>query len=88
MEIVLWVIGIHLLEIVGILGFLLIRKNQKLEEIIVNQQQQLEAISILINKMDEDFKQLDDKIWIEGDGELQAVFREMKDIQNILNSLK
>lgn len=88
MEIMLWVIGIHLLEIVGILGFLLIRKNQKLEEIIVNQQQQLEAIKILIDRMDEDFKQLDDKIWIEGDEELQAVFREMKDIQSTLNSLK
>lgn len=88
MEIVLWIIGIHLLEIVGILGFLLIRKNQKLEEIIINQQQQLEAIKILIDRMDEDFKQLDDKIWIEGDEELQAVFREMKDIQNSLNSLK
>ena len=88
MEIVLWVIGIHLPEIVGVLGFLLIRKNQKLEEIIENQQQQLDAISVLIGKMDDDFKQLDGKMWVGEDEELQTVFNEMKEVQNVLSSLK
>ena len=84
----LWVIGIHLLEIVGILGFLLIRKNQKLEQIIEVQQQQLEAVGVLIGKMDDDFKQLDGKMWVGEDEELQTIFTEMKEIQNILSSLK
>lgn len=88
MEIVLWVIGIHLLEIVGVLGFLLIRKNQKLEEIIENQQQQLDVISVLIGKMDDDFKQLDGKMWVGEDEELQTIFNEMKEVQNVLSSLK
>ena len=88
MEIVLWVIGIHLLEIVGVLGFLLIRKNQKLEEIIENQQQQLDAISALIGKMDDDFKQLDGKMWVGEDEELQTIFNEMKEVQNVLSSLE
>lgn len=88
MEKALWVIGIHLLEIAGILGFLLVRKNQKLEEIVVNQQQQLDAISVLIGKMDDDFKQLDGKMWVGEDEELQTIFTEMKEVQNILSSLK
>ncbi len=88
METALWVIGIHLLEITGILGFLLVRKNQKLEEIVVNQQQQLDAISVLIGKMDDDFKQLDGKMWVGEDEELQTIFTEMKEVQNILSSLK
>jgi hypothetical protein len=88
MEIALWIVGIHLLEIVGVLGFLLIRKNQKLEEIIESQQQRLEAVSVLIEKMDDDFKQLDGKMWVGEDEELQTIFTEMKEIQNILSSLK
>lgn len=84
----LWIIGIHLIEVLGILGFLLVRKNRKLEEVIVNQQQQLDAVTVLISKMDDDFKQLDGKMWVGEDEELQTIFNEMKEIQSILSSLK
>ena len=88
METALWVIGIHLLEVVGVLGFLLVKKNKKLEEVVINQQQQLDAVSVLIGRMDDDFKQLDGKMWIGEDEELQTIITEMKEIQNILNSIK
>lgn len=84
----LWVIGIHLVEVLGILGFLLIRKNKNLEKVVINQQQQLDAITVLISKMDDDFKQLDGKMWVGEDEELQTIFNEMKEIQTILSSLK
>ena len=88
METALWVIGIHLLEVVGVLGFLLVKKNKKLEEVVISQQQQLDAVSVLIGRMDDDFKQLDGKMWIGEDEELQTIFNEMKEIQSILSSLK
>jgi hypothetical protein len=88
METALWVIGIHLLEVVGVLGFLLVKKNKKLEEVVINQQQQLDAVSVLIGRMDDDFKQLDGKMWIGEDEELQTIITEMKEIQSILSSIK
>lgn len=88
METALWVIGIHLLEVVGVLGFLLIKKNKKLEEVVISQQQQLDAVSVLIGRMDDDFKQLDGKMWIGEDEELQTIITEMKEIQGILSSIK
>ena len=88
METALWIIGIHLLEVVGVLGFLLVKKNKKLEEVVINQQQQLDAVSVLIGRMDDDFKQLDGKMWIGEDEELQTIITEMKEIQNILSSIK
>jgi hypothetical protein len=88
METALWVIGIHLLEVVGVLGFLLVKKNKKLEEVVINQQQQLDAVSVLIGRMDDDFKQLDGKMWIGEDEELQTIITEMKEIQGILSYIK
>jgi CHASE3 domain sensor protein len=84
----LWVIGIHLVEVLGVLGFLLIRKNKRLEEIIINQQQTIDAVTVLISKMDDDFKQLDGKMWVGEDEELQTIFNEMKEVQAVLSSLK
>lgn len=88
MEILLWVVGIHLVEIIGLLGYLLIKKNQKLEQIAVSQQQQIDAISVLIGQMSNAFQQLDDKVWVNEDQELQTIFTELKEIQKVLDSIK
>lgn len=88
MTIFLWVVGIHLVELILFLGYLLIKKNQALEQVAISQQQQIEAISILIGRMNESFQQLDDKVWIGEDQELQTIFNEMKEIQKVLDSLK
>ena len=49
MSIIIWVIVIHLIEVALIGGYLLIRKNNQLEKVIADQQQYIDAVSIIIN---------------------------------------
>ena len=86
MTIVLWVILIHLIELVAIGGYLLIRKNNKLESIVSEQQNYIDAISIIINDSNETIKQLDARGAFEADDEVGTFFRNLKEIQEVLNS--
>jgi hypothetical protein len=88
MNILLWILGIHLVEIAGIAFYLIVKKNSKLEQIINTQQQHLDAVTLLIGKMDDSFKQLEDRVWVGEDEDIQTVFNDMKEIQSVLNSLK
>ena len=88
MNTLLWVLGIHLAELAGVAFYLLIRKNKKLEQIAISQQQQLDTVSLLIGKMDDSFKQLEGRVWVGEDEDIQTIFNEMKEIQSVLNSLK
>ena len=85
MIIVLWVILIHLIELVAIGGYLLIRKNNKLESIVSEQQNYIDAISIIINDSNETIKQLDAKGAFESDDEVGTFFRNLKEIQTVLD---
>ena len=85
MSIVLWVILVHVVELLLIVGYLLIRKTNKLEKVIVDQQQYIDAISIIINDSNETIKQLDNRGAFESDDEVGTFFRNIKEIQNILN---
>lgn len=87
MEIALWVLGIHLTEIILVLGFILIKKNKKLEEVVIIQQEQLDSVRILIAKMNENFMKIDERVWISEEEGLSSTFQEMKEIQGILNSI-
>jgi hypothetical protein len=88
MNILLWVLGIHLTELAGVVFYLLVRKNKKLEQIAIIQQQQLDAVSLLIGKMDDSFRQLEGRVWVGEDEDIQTIFNEMKEIQSVLSSLK
>ena len=88
MNILLWVLGIHLAELAGVAFYLIVKKNKKLEQIVISQQQQLDAVSLLIGKMDDSFKAVDGRVWVGEDEDIQMMFNEMKEIQSILNSLK
>ena len=88
MQTVLGVILVHVIELAGIAFYLLIRKNQKLEQIVLNQQQTIDTISILTNKMDDSFRQLDGRLWVGEDEDLKTMFDELKEVQSILSSLK
>jgi hypothetical protein len=88
MQTVLWVLGIHLAEVAGIAFYLIIKKNKKLEQILINQQDQLNAASFLIGKMDDSFKQLESRVWVGEDEDIQTIFNEMKELQAALSSLK
>jgi len=85
MSIVLWVIGIHLFELLLIGGYLLIKKNNTLEKVVADQQQYIDAISIIINDSSETIKQLDNRGAFEADDEVGTFFRNIKEIQTVLD---
>ena len=85
MTIVMWVIIIHLIELIALGGYLLIRKNNKLERIIAEQQQYIDAISIIIQDSENTIKELDNRGAFESDDEVGTFFRNIKQIQEVLN---
>ncbi len=85
MSIVLWVILIHVIEIILIGGYLLVRKNSQLEKVIVNQQQYIDALGVVIQNSNEMIQQLDNKGAFESDDEVGTFFKNIKEIQNILD---
>ena len=87
LTVILWIVAIHVLEIAGVLFFLLIKKNSRLEKIVTNQNNYINAVSILINQMDESFKQIDSKLYISDDEELKTTFQNMQSIQSALKEI-
>jgi hypothetical protein len=85
MSIVIWVIVVHLIEVALIGGYLLIRKNNALEKVIADQQQYIDAVSIIINDSSETIKQLDNRGAFESDDEVGTFFRNLKEIQTVLD---
>ena len=85
MSIIIWVIVIHLIEVALIGGYLLIRKNNQLEKVIADQQQYIDAISIIINDSSETIKQLDNRGAFEADDEVGTFFKNIKEIQTVLD---
>ena len=85
MSIVFWVIVVHLIEVALIGGYLLIRKNNQLERVIADQQQYIDAVSIIINESSETIKKLDSRGAFEADDEVGTFFQNIKEIQNVLD---
>ena len=85
MEILLWVVLIHVIELVLIAGYLLISKNNKLEKALVDQQQYIDAISIIIEDSNNTIQELDNRGAFEADDEVGTFFRNIKEIQTVLN---
>ena len=85
MSVVLWVILVHVIEVIGIAGFLLVRKNSKLEKMVSSQQQYIDAISIVIEDSANTIQELDNRGAFEADDEVGSFFNSLKEIQNVLN---
>ena len=85
MEIFLWVILIHVIELILIAGYLLISKNNKLEKALISQQQYIDAISIIIEDSNTTIQELDNRGAFEADDEVGTFFRNIKEIQTVLN---
>jgi len=85
METFLWVVLIHVIEVILVAGYLLISKNNKLEKALVNQQQYIDAISIIIEDSNNTIQELDNRGAFEADDEVGTFFRNIKEIQTILN---
>ena len=76
----LWV-----LTVVGWVIYNLYQKNIKLEETVINQATFIAGLQSMIYESDKALKNLDDKIWMESDTELQTVFQNLKAVQEGLN---
>lgn len=81
----IYFILIHVFEIIGVLFYLLIRKNQKLEKVVVEQQQYIDAISIVVGQSRERLNELDSQGMFEADDEIGFFFNNVKEIQSILD---
>ena len=85
MTIFLWVLGIHLFEVVLIGFYLLFRRNSALEKVATQQQEYIKAISILIQNSDETLREMEIAGAMEADDEVGVFFRNLKEIQSQLN---
>ena len=85
MNVVLWVILVHVIEVIGIAGYLLISKNSKLEKALVEQQRYIDAISIVIENSANTIQELDNRGAFEADDEIGTFFKGLKEIQDVLN---
>lgn len=82
-SIALWVLSIIIWIIYN-----LNNKNKKLENTAINQANFINNIQYLITQSDKSIKELDTKIWVEGDKELMVVFQNLKAVQEALNQFK
>lgn len=81
----IWLIVIHVIELVVIGSFLLIRRNNALEKAITQQREYIDAISIIINNSNEKLKELDNLGAFEADDEVGTFFKNLREIQTIIN---
>ena len=87
METILWVLLIHLVELVALGVFFIIRKNNKLEQAVNQQRQYIDTLNILFGNLTDSMSKIDEKIWVEGDEELGEIFENVKRINQTINSL-
>jgi hypothetical protein len=80
-----WVLGIHLVELVVIAIFLLVRRNNALEKAVNEQQQYVDAISIIISDSDAKLRELDVMGAFKADDEVGTFFQNLAEIQELLN---
>jgi hypothetical protein len=85
MTIFLWVLGIHLIEIILVGFYLLLRRNSALEKIATQQQEYINAIGIIIQNSDETLREMEIAGAMEADDEVGIFFRNLKEIQNQIN---
>jgi hypothetical protein len=81
----IWVVGIHLIELIAVGLFFLIRRNNVLEKAVIQQQQHLDAISIVIQNSQQKLEELDSMGAFKSDDEVGTFFRNLKEIQDVLN---
>lgn len=88
MQIVLWVLIIHLVELVGFGFYILIKKINKLQAVVNQQQQYIEAVTIAINNADDQLKEIDQTGVFQSDDEVGWFFKNLREIQSMLNAFK
>ena len=86
MSILGWVILVHVVEVLLIGGYLLVRKNNKLEQVISDQQQYIDALSVVIQNSNEIVQRLDSQGAFEADDEAGTTFQMLNNLLTELNT--
>ena len=81
----LWLIIIHVVELIAVGVFFIVRRNNALESAVTRQQEYIDAISIIIANSDAKLKELDIQGAFEADDEVGTFFTNLRDIQNIIS---
>jgi len=76
---------IWIATVIGWVIYNLYQKNVKLETTVLAQANFIGGLQQLISESEKALKNLDDKIWMESDIELQTVFQNLKAVQEGLN---
>ena len=83
--IIFWLVIVHLIEIVAIGIYLLIRRNNALEKAVNEHQQYIDAISIVIADGDRRLRELDTMGAFEADDEVGNFFQNLREIQTTIS---
>jgi hypothetical protein len=78
-------ISLWVVTVIGWVIYNLYKKNLRLEETVIAQVNFIGGLQQLIGESDKALKNLDEKIWMESDRELQTVFQNLKAVQEGLN---
>jgi lipopolysaccharide biosynthesis regulator YciM len=76
---------IWIATVIGWVIYNLYQKNVKLETTVLAQANFIGGLQQLIGESEKALKNLDDKIWMDSDIELQTVFQNLKAVQEGLN---
>ncbi len=87
MEVVLWVIGVHLFELLAFGTYLLIKKSLMLERTLVEQREYINAISYIASQLTVSLSKIDERTYIEADPELEEVFEQIKEFKAVLEEI-
>jgi predicted double-glycine peptidase len=87
MEIILWIVGIHLLELLSFGAYLLIKKSLMLERTLVEQREYINAISYVASQLTVSLSKIDERTYIEADPELEEVFEQIKEFKAVLEEI-
>jgi len=68
--------------------FNLLKKNEKLEDIAVKQNEYINSISTIIKESDRKLSEIDSKGIFQSDDEIGWFFKQVKEIQDIINEYK
>jgi hypothetical protein len=76
---------IHIVELIAVGAFLLIRRNSALEKAVIQQREYIDAIGIIITNSDAKLKELDTLGAFQADDEVGTFFQNLREIQTIIN---
>ncbi len=83
--IALWVFIIHIIELIAIGAFLIIRRNNALEKAFIQQQEYIDAIGIIAADGESRLKELDLQGAFQADDEVGTFFQNLKEIQTLVS---